>query len=290
LGQKSVVVICTRNRPHEVTFLVRYLNRVFQNLEIVVVEASDEDSRLKLDTIEKNVIVVSSDKGLPVQRNVAIRLVRTRMPSGTILHFIDDDVIPSANYFRSIEELLRAESNTPTLIASWDQLLRRSRLAKVLISVGLKGKSGQVGLAVLPTPPAPCGSKLVWAAGHGLSFIPSDSSSFDFNEEIEFFGEDLEATTRFARDYGRILCPPSASLLHVPAKRNGDLDVYDLEESRSRAQFAKRNLGMGRRVTLSLIFVAESILISMLWAMRVPRFTLSMAKGRLAQLRLIFDL
>ena len=287
MAQKSVVVICTRNRPEEVTFLVRYLNRVFQSLEIVIVDSSDEDSRLKYVTNFKNVRVIISDKGLPIQRNVAIRLVRNQMPKSTILHFIDDDVIPSANYFKSIEESLRVKSEAPILIASWDYLLRQSTLAKILIYLGIKGKPGQVGLAVLPTPPAPGNSRLVWAAGHGLSFIPSDCKSFEFNEDIEFFGEDFEATTRFGRNFGRIMCPPGASLLHIPANRRGDHDSYDREESRIRSEFATRNLGINRRVVLALFFVAEASVIALLSILRIPRFTLAMALGRIAQLRVI---
>jgi glycosyltransferase involved in cell wall biosynthesis len=290
MSLNSVVVICTRNRPDEIAFLVNYLDKTFGNLELLVVDASDDHSLvIECASAYPHVKVIHSTKGLPLQRNIAIRYVRQHLPKGTVLHFIDDDVIPNVSYFSAIEKALRSQGGNPTMLASWDQLLGLSTLTKMLIFLRLKGRAGHLGAALLPTPPSPNEESPVWAAGHGLSLVPSQCKNFEFNEDIEFFGEDLDATLRFTSKFGRIICIDGASLLHIPAKRQGDRVTYDRQESEIRRRTALTNFGPSRRLFLALAFTVEGAVLALLSGLAISGTYANMARNRFSQLRGLFD-
>jgi hypothetical protein len=285
----AVTAICTRNRPHEIAFLVRYLDRILGIRQLIIVDSSDSSEEIERYLLDFPwATLVSSEAGLPLQRNKAIRYVRENYPPGTILHFIDDDVIPSHSYFGSAESLLRGHLGHPLLVASWDQLLSWSSLSIILMFLRIKGEPGFLGAALLPTPPSPRFKSPVWGAGHGFSFVPSSCEAFAFSEEIDFFGEDLDATLRFSKEFGSIECLLESSLLHIPARRNGSLEEYDRQEVTLRKNVALRYFGKVRRGILAGALFCEGVVLVLLSGLRRDKSFSHMARVRFSQIPHLF--
>jgi len=90
---KISYVLCTRNRPENIRSLVRNLLQVDHDFdtELIVVDSSEEENLsddLLLSTEFRNIRIISSQSGLPFQRNVGLTFV-----TGELVVFLDDDVI-----------------------------------------------------------------------------------------------------------------------------------------------------------------------------------------------------
>ena len=226
----SLVVICTRNREQQLRACIKHLEELEGAPREVLVVDSSEDSiaGVAAATPDLAVRIVHSNPGLPRQRNVAIGIVLKEYPSETILHFLDDDAFPLPGYFEAAEIALRG-SEAPLLVGSVDVGLQRTIVSRVAILLGMKPKPGFVGRNGLSTPPTKRSGHVMWTPGHGMSLVPSRTPFFRFNAGIEFHGEDLEGSMRFAQ-HGQIVITRNSLLLHEPGPRSGTPEHYDLME------------------------------------------------------------
>lgn len=238
MSSSEFVVVCTRNRAKECLFLCRYIDKYFPNSPpIIVVDSSDNPDDLR--ELERygggKVRVLKSLRGLPRQRNVAIKYAQEASGGNVTLHFIDDDVLPSSAYFGEASRMLK-DKDAATWLGSRDLLLgSASSASKILMLLGLKPKEGKVSTAGLCTPPL-AGSQLNdWSPGHSFSLKQISSGEvFLFEEKIEFFGEDLESSLRFSTLHGPIACPEKLTVLHVQGDRAGTASFYEEEELKLR--------------------------------------------------------
>jgi hypothetical protein len=106
----------------------------------------------------------------------------------------------------------------------------------------------------------------MWTPGQAFSTLLSSILNFRFDEQIAFFGEDIEATLRFRSIGGEVIVGKKASLLHVPANRLGPLGLYDAKEVELRHKLAaKFPMYVSRRavkisIVLELVFLAVRFL------------------------------
>lgn len=104
------VIVCTRNRPHDVQRCLLSLSKqTVPPTELIIVDSSDEPLQhhaLLTDTFNaatfphSTLIYQHTKPGLTYQRNVGINLAR-----GEIIYFFDDDVILAHDYLQEMEHV-----------------------------------------------------------------------------------------------------------------------------------------------------------------------------------------
>jgi glycosyltransferase involved in cell wall biosynthesis len=101
------IVIPTRNRPDLLKRLVETILRLKSlDLEIVVVDSSDlEKQSASLSQFAKVKYVSTRIQSAAVQRNIGLENLR----NPDYVFFLDDDVLPSPNYFKQCLEILRKD-------------------------------------------------------------------------------------------------------------------------------------------------------------------------------------
>lgn len=101
------VIIPTRNRPELLRNLLKNISRQLkENDKIIIVDSSD--SKLRIDDCIFGVPIIyifTTVKSAAVQRNIGIE----HLTNEKYLFFLDDDVCPSANYFKSLVEILERD-------------------------------------------------------------------------------------------------------------------------------------------------------------------------------------
>jgi glycosyltransferase involved in cell wall biosynthesis len=258
----DVIVICTLNRPYEVEFLLTYLRRqIGWTGEIVVVDASaDGEVREALAKAAgaEMATLLPSLPGLPLQRNIALTFIRQAFSADTVVHFIDDDVIPSSSYFSAAANQIRLGlDERPSVVGSRDLLLRTNRRGEMLRTLRLKGKDGRISSFGLSSPPQTNSHLNQWSPGHGISLQPSQFEAFEFDSSINFFGEDMEATLRLGV-LGDIRLTSDSVLLHVPGLRKGAQTIYDRNELELRLFLASRFPKVVRKSLVIIAIAMES--------------------------------
>src|SRR5579872_4593734 len=103
MGLSTAVIIATRQRPREVSNLLRALELQTVQPNIVVVSACDE-SDIEQGVIEENALrVLTGPPGLAAQRNRALSFVQGGYD---IVVFFDDDFIPSRFWVERIQMMM----------------------------------------------------------------------------------------------------------------------------------------------------------------------------------------
>ena len=100
------VIIPTRNREKELNNLLKALAAINTVIdEIIIIDSSDNNSNnLKLSGNTKIVYQHTLIKSAAIQRNIGISLINT---SCKYLAFLDDDVLPTIDYFDKLINTLR---------------------------------------------------------------------------------------------------------------------------------------------------------------------------------------
>jgi len=260
---KSVVVICSRNRLFEVKFLLGYLDsQIGWRDNILLVDSSDSynpTEELLESTYGFPLEVLRARANLPHQRNVAIRHLLATFQDDVVIHFLDDDVIPSMAYFHSqTSELI---SNPKYLVGARDVGLLETRKWTLITDLGFGARPGAVSKNGLTSPPLPNSRQNMWTPGLAFSYRLDQYPDFRFDEDINFFGEDLEATLRFSQQRGEINLTQESMVLHLEGPRRGSKEHYDLQELLLRIRIATNfpNLVSKRFLFASLLL--ESIYI-----------------------------
>jgi hypothetical protein len=261
----EAIVICTKERPRELKFLLDYLeSQISWSALVLVVDSSPRINPEFILDIEKykfNLEILQSRPSLPYQRNLALDHLSRFYPQMLFVHFIDDDVIPSLGYFEGNSDLLSRSGLA--LAGSRDLLLVPSRTSLILQLFGLKGKSGQISAAGLSTPPDLGSKENMWTPGQAFSTLLSSVLNFRFDEEIAFFGEDIEATLRFRTIGGAVVVGSRASLLHVPANRAGPMGLYDAKEVELRHRLAAKFPAYVSKKALKVALLLELLFLTL---------------------------
>lgn len=279
----SVVVICTRNRTSLLRDCLSHLEGMkCRPRTVLIIDSSDEKIRSSTwDFGNINLIVFYSEPGLPLQRNTALEAILTDWPPETIVHFLDDDAFPEPNYFLAAESILRGVKS-PFIVGSIDRNLEVSWLAVLGIVLGLKPKPGFIARNGLSTPPNVKSKKVMWTPGHGFSLVPSRTEGFRFNEEIYFYGEDVDASIRFLM-FGEIVVSPFSVIEHRQGPRLGTKEQYDEQEVLLRLFLAKRYPQVVSLRSVITSFILEMLILGVAGALSSE--ARNMASSRSAALR-----
>ena len=94
------LIICTRNRPDEISSIISNLNLIEPHFnKILVIDSSDTPLRLKDLPQNDRLYVHNCEKGLSKARNLGISLVDEE---SDVIHFVDDDVSLTLDYLLNV--------------------------------------------------------------------------------------------------------------------------------------------------------------------------------------------
>jgi len=230
---RLAIVVCTLNRQAASRWLVTYIDELAQRacfnfrLSMVLVESSEEPTRFFGEPEVIDFFHVRSEPGLPHQRNVGVNFVLETLPDVSSIVFLDDDVIPSSNFLRTV-----AEGNFPQgsrAIGSFDALKRESWQARLAEKIGVSPMPGRISRGGFATAPRADyeGDELDWIPGFAFAIHRDVFGHFSFPEDVDFFGEDVLFGIKL-RTKEQLSIPDGAVVFHSPfgVRRRGEGDDY----------------------------------------------------------------
>lgn len=232
LLDRSVLVVCTKDRPDSMRQLLQALGRQRSLPHRVLIVDSSLDTET-FDLVAKFRAVfpaqldyLSSLPGLPHQRNMGIAAIAESANADKydFIHFIDDDVVPANDYFEQAVMLL--EKNPQAVcVGGHDEGLpapssARLRDALFLGSARTRGKVLKSGIAVVCIPIQPI-EEVDWVPGHSMNFRSGPLVAERFDGRARMYGEDIEMQLRIAK-HGTILCAKALRVRHFSESASRD--------------------------------------------------------------------
>jgi glycosyltransferase involved in cell wall biosynthesis len=107
----SLVVVCTRNRPHDVREVLSHVRKVSPDLPVLVADSSDGPDKARVESVVAEVdgcTLIACTPGLARQRNQGLAWISEHSPDTEVVHFLDDDSEPMPGYFEAIESRFAA--------------------------------------------------------------------------------------------------------------------------------------------------------------------------------------
>jgi GT2 family glycosyltransferase len=207
LSEEIVVIVCTRNRSANIARLMRQLHSRFREIDaLVIVDSSDNQETRKIVLEEKRgslvrVEYLKSEYGLPHQRNAGLQLIESSYASKhTIISFLDDDVLPTYEYFSNLRRLFTSHQEVDCL-GGFDTNIAPAHNSKLRRMAGLAAENTErawvldSGIALHASPK----SDLIycdWVPGGMQSYRASAIQGKRFDGRIRMFGEDVEFQMR----------------------------------------------------------------------------------------------
>lgn len=193
----TMLAICSRNRSQKLSDALRYLEKFNGPMppKILIVDSSDDAGEVAkiqaLSTIEWkfDVSFYASEKGLPLQRQVALDLAIASHDPPQAIFFFDDDIFPDPHFF---ETALRALNRDPSVIVvggiDEKRLKHKWRMPIPLVRSHRGGKVLSSGFS-----DAPIGkSRFVDFVPGGFQLLRIVAArEIKFPIDREFFGEDV---------------------------------------------------------------------------------------------------
>jgi GT2 family glycosyltransferase len=199
----TTAVICTINRPAILDETLRSLIDRARFGGQIIVSAGSEASVLRESEMLPYITVMHGVKGLPVQRNAALRLVKSKY-----VLFLDDDVELGANYVCRMEALF---DQYPQIVIAcgWavlDTSETRSVVTREMATRALMESGDRAGWEDTPR----------WIRGHNMFSRTEVARIVGFDERLPLYGlyEDLDFVARCQR-HGKAVRNLEARVAHL---------------------------------------------------------------------------
>ena len=259
----TVLCICTRNRPQHVQSLLQS----FELLSVIpkiclIIDSSDADETemmiLQMQLTSKiQLKFIKSLPGLPHQRNVAIKYIRSQslLNDDGIVSFLDDDVRVSSNYFEIVDELFSANP-TAACVGGFvkgkpdfnqGSFFRRA----ALLGSKREGAILRSGFATIPKPLYRI-TESEWLPGLTQNIRMFVFTHQIFDGKIRMYGEDIEFYSRIA-PLGRILCSDQLPVKHLSAPQGRD-EARDVQCFTDGFRWSMAIKGQGGVTKLAVIY------------------------------------
>ena len=225
----SFLVVCSKNRGEELKRLFRSLRNCAKKPDVVfLIDGSDEDKlhyleelqRLSVNSFDLEIIRFATP-GLVMARNRALDEIESRLPSSSaaVVHFVDDDVIFTPNYFHELTNAM----NRSRLAGACGRTLMPSipRIPEPNSYPRNPGRLSRFGIAVAQwTSSKP--AKVEWLPGCSMSYRLDAirGMRFDTGRQALPAGEDIEFSSRVASEVGPLGYVPSALIWHMMSDLN----------------------------------------------------------------------
>ena len=230
---KSLVSICTKNRPEEVIRLVNSMK--YQTKppdEILIVDSTQLDMKqfyvsrgLRNNSVTVHSITMSLIEARKFSWNYALK------NNFEILHFLDDDTILTSRY---LENIMSSFDKRSFLLGTGGIVLdnfERNLYSFFYDLIRVDGRVTKFGNGIATYNPKTL--KVFWLPGCSMSYRVSSLQEHDFDmrlKEIGSMGEDLHISNSIAKR-GNLMRTPNAILFHYqsainrPSMRNWNFRV-----------------------------------------------------------------
>jgi len=218
---RSAVVICTIARAQGTVDCLTSISASDKRPALaVVVDGSDSneirDALIKFSSVNSFPIVrISTKAGLPLQRNAGINAVLETDPDVKIIHFLDDDVTVTQTYFYEIEKVF-TEFPDAIIVGGRDlnvSKFRHSLVGNIILThSNFSGSITRAGNNVQNYSENGV-KKTRWLSGYSQSFRTDVLLQHLFDEDIRFYGEEVDMQVRCS-PLGAIYYCPEAKLFH----------------------------------------------------------------------------
>jgi GT2 family glycosyltransferase len=253
----ALVVICTKDRPHEVEMACAAVRASSPDLPILVMDASEtEATRAVCEKLgraggEQTLITYrrAERPGLARQRNEAIALVNEM--GVQVVHFIDDDVEVFDGYFDAIESRFERDPEAMGVggIIVNQPTVNYVRLkAFFLLGSHRRGTVLRSGRNVLGQYPGTSADDRVdWLKGCSMSFRAGvfDELAFDDTLESHSVGEDYDFTYRLSRKHRLVVEPGAKCVHHFTSTMRVSPRVYARLRFETTHRWVKRHRALG---------------------------------------------
>lgn len=231
---RAVVVICTKDRPHELRSALCALARDRPDAAVLVVDASSDDLSQRVCADQRaihprlDVVHIRATRpGLARQRNEAIDMLKEQPPE--FVHFLDDDTEICPGYLDAIERRLDQEpdlSGVGGIILNLKPV-RRTWVRALCFLWGPPNSVTRAGRVVPGQyPGAPSADRVEWISGCCMSYRMSTFQRERFDDRLEGYspGEDFDFGFRVSR-WGCLAIEHGARCLHHVSAVNR-MDAY----------------------------------------------------------------
>ena len=218
----SALVICTMNRPREISTALQSVVALDDRPDLVVVvdasstrESADADNQVA-KTADVEIVHLSASPGLPHQRNIGIEYVLTHVNTPALIHFLDDDVEAMPGYFHQIAAVFAAR---PDAVCVGGRDIARE-IRPIPLATRLIGTNSYREGRILRTAwNIHCFStdavlQVEWLSGLSQSFRSDKLGAIRFDEGIRFYGEDVDMHVRCSA-IGSLYWTPFAEVRHL---------------------------------------------------------------------------
>jgi GT2 family glycosyltransferase len=218
----SAVVICTIARPLELTAALRAVAEQEHRPDFaVVVDASATEA---VETVVRSIssetqlpiVHLRSLPGLGLQRNLGLDYAIERLPKRSVVHFIDDDVLPLPGYFWEIESVFASYPDA-VCVGGRDVNRPATRIPLIARLIGTNSKREGVILRTawnIHCTTEEMNLRVDWVSGLSQSFRTDVLGSTRFNPGIRFYGEEVDMHVRCS-ELGTIYRTPFAEVRHL---------------------------------------------------------------------------
>lgn len=211
---QDALIICTKDRPNEIKRLIKYLfsNCVGLPKSIIIVDSSEgKETHRAVSEIKNNSSKLSylhSSYGLPHQRNVGLAYLFANSPKPLDqVFFLDDDCLPSEQFFVKAREILFQHREIGVL-GGFDTNLDYKPVRWIESTLGLRRDApnniskGGFGTVVAPRIKL---QKVLWVPGFAQVIRFNVLKIHRFNGKIRMYGEDVDMHLRIGRSFSLYL-------------------------------------------------------------------------------------
>lgn len=254
---RSIVAICTRNRPGELEQAIGDVRAASPSLEILVADSSEPDRK---DAVRRVVAAATGCElldctpGLARQRNQALDWIRAHRPDTAIVHFIDDDTEPEPDYFAAVERAFASDHRLGGVGGVVvNQPFPRFQLAKYAFALysrrpGVVLRSGRSTIGHYVGHEA---THAEWLPGCAMSYRLDAIGSLSFDHRLEGYslGEDLYFSYALSRTHPLTIAKDARVVHHLSPVNRHSAERISRERVELLHRFVRENRDRGLRMS-----------------------------------------
>lgn len=263
---KHFAVICTKNRPSELTNVVSDLLIQSSPVEmILIIDGSDSMFHTQINSLrglDSKIKVFLTESGLCKQRNIALG----KLPKTGIVTFFDDDVRIQPDYLACVERTFSSDETICGVGGRTSEIAEQFGFGKLILRIigADSRKSGKVLKSGVNIPFYDDSStyKVDWLPGCCMSFKLEIVKKLKFDESRPGvgWGEDVDFSLKVAK-FGKLVINPSSPVVHLRSKINRSTpQIQRIQELDSRIKLATDFEDIFSIRLVALHFIALEIL------------------------------
>lgn len=254
----DALVICTYKRPDDLERCLRSLRNAGPLPEIIMVVDGDKDENLQryLKSEFPHVTYIPSEKGLTIQRNLALDLLRDKR----LVYFVDDDVEFLHDYFQEVSKKFEIENVVGVGVTPLPKVETKNKLITRLLGIN-SPHPGTVRRHGLNVGRYSGEGFADWLPGCSMTYLVSAIGDNRFDERRRGYalGEDVDFGLKMCR-HGKLFWFSDELIIHHQSPVNRQKRALTVRQSaHQRWTLANDKLGRVSKFHVMLGLVGEFI-------------------------------